>query len=160
MRLAWGLLAVAACYRAPTIEQPCTIQCTDTCPGDLSCEGGYCFEPGQVCHPSFARVSAGLGFACAIDDTQSLWCWGSNRHNEIDPGTSKAYPFATRLAGTSGWTVVDAGAEQVCGIRNDRLLCWGLNDHGQVAVGTPGDVTEPTEIAFTDSPTQWTAVSA
>src|SRR5690242_8218422 len=71
-----------------------------------------------------------------------------------------SYPLAARASGGPGWQVIDGGGGQVCGIRDDRLYCWGQNDHGEVALGTPGDVPAPTEIAFTDSPSQWTAVSA
>jgi alpha-tubulin suppressor-like RCC1 family protein len=160
MRAAWGIALCVGCYHAPTPEQPCSISCTDTCPGDLTCEGGYCVQPGEVCHPTFAKIAAGNGFACAIDDLTALWCWGSNRHHVVDPGMQMSYSLATRASGDPGWQIIDGGGGQVCGIRDGRLFCWGQNDHGEVALGTPGDVPAPKEIAFTDSPSQWTAVSA
>jgi alpha-tubulin suppressor-like RCC1 family protein len=161
MRASWGIaLCVAGCYRAPTSEQPCSITCTDSCPGELTCQSGYCVKPGEVCHPTFTRIAAGNGFACAIDDSASLWCWGSNRHHVVDPGMQLSYPLATRITGNPGWTAIDGGGGQICGIRDGRLYCWGQNDHGEVALGTPGDVPAPAEIAFTDSPATWLAVSA
>lgn len=157
---AWGLcclVLVAACYEAPSGLEPCAITCTDECPGDLTCSGGYCVEPGQVCRPSFTQVTAGTGFACAIDDLGALWCWGDNQHHVIDAGDQLQYPLATRIAG-GPWSVIEGGGGHVCGISEGRLYCWGQNDHAQVGP-VSGDVVNPFEIVITDGPTTWTAVS-
>jgi alpha-tubulin suppressor-like RCC1 family protein len=159
MRRMGILVALAACYRAPTPGQACAITCDDACPGDLTCQGGYCVEPGQVCHPGFSALAAGAGFACAIEDgTGALWCWGSNTHHQLDPGDRLQFPLATRID-ERVWQAIDAGGEHACGITNGQLLCWGRNDHGQAGQPGPDDVTAPTQVAGAPV-AQWTAVSA
>ena len=152
-----ALLLFGACYRAPTTTEPCAITCQDTCPGDLSCEGGFCVEPGQVCHPSFRAVSAGTGFACGIDDAGSLWCWGSNAHKQIEDSDRLQYPLATRID-ERVWDSIDAGGEHLCGISSGELFCWGNNDHGQVLATVVGDVDAPLAIQVAGI-TTWTQVS-
>jgi len=151
------LLLFGACYRAPTTAEPCAITCLDECPGDLTCEGGFCVEPGQTCRPSFRAVSAGTGFACGIDDAGALWCWGSNAHKQISPGNRLQYPLATRIDVRS-WDSIDAGGEHVCGISGGELFCWGNNDHGQVLATVAGDVDAPLAIQI-PGVTTWSAVS-
>lgn len=159
MRL-WGLLFVllVACYQPPATSVPCAIACTDRCPGELTCEGGFCVEPGQVCRPAFVQVAAGTGFACGIDEDRALWCWGSNRHHQIEPGDRLQIPLATRIS-QQAWDLVEAGGEHVCGIAAGQLSCWGNNDHRQVAAAIDGDVDAPLVITVDGLPA-WTAVSA
>ena len=38
----WG-----ACYSAPTGDERCTITCVDDCPGDLTCQNGFCVGDGE-----------------------------------------------------------------------------------------------------------------
>jgi len=163
MRL-WVFWAVAVigCYQVPQSNESCTITCSgaiDSCPGDLSCEGGYCVAPGQVCRPAFVDVAAGTGFACAIDEAGALWCWGSNLRTQIAAGNQISYPLATRVDTTRRWQVLDAGGEHVCGIAEGKLLCWGANDHGQVSDTVSGDVASPLEIAIAGGPATWTRVA-
>jgi len=155
----WGLLALlASCYRAPSPSDPCASSCKDTCPDGLSCEGGYCVAPGKVCRPSFAKITAGNGFACGIDDGAALWCWGSNTHHQIDPKDRLQFPLATRIEGRA-WDQIDAGGEHICGITAGQLYCWGKNDRFQVAP-ISGDISTPFPIALPEGAAQWTAVSA
>jgi alpha-tubulin suppressor-like RCC1 family protein len=160
----WARFALAlliGCYRAPQSDATCTITCSggsETCPGDLACEGGFCVEPGQVCKPSFVEVAAGTGFACAIDVAGALWCWGSNLRHQISATDQLSFPLATRIDTTRHWQTLDAGGEHVCGIADGKLLCWGANDRGQVSDAISGDATTPFEIV--GGAATWTTVSA
>jgi len=159
MRLAGILAALAACYRAPHPNEACAITCDGECPGGLTCQGGYCVEEGQVCHPAFTQVTAGAGFACAIESpTGALWCWGGNTHHQLAPEDRLQFPLATRIDERT-WDAVDAGGEHVCGIAGGALLCWGRNDHGQAGQVGPDDVRVPTVIDVAGV-AHWTAVAA
>jgi alpha-tubulin suppressor-like RCC1 family protein len=115
--------------------------------------------PGQVCRPTFAKVTAGTGFACGLDEAGALWCWGGNTHHQIDAGDRLQYPLAARIDSGRAWEAIDAGGEHVCGIAAGQLYCWGRNDRGQVAP-ISGDVATPFQISAADGPATWTAVSA
>ncbi|HWO17208.1 MAG TPA: hypothetical protein VNO30_00470 [Kofleriaceae bacterium] len=155
----WALLAVlASCYRAPAGGGPCSIQCEQECPAGLTCESGFCVEPGQACRPAFAKVAAGTGFGCGLDEGGALWCWGGNAHHQIDPGDALAFPYAKRV-GDRTWEAIDAGGEHICGISGGELYCWGRN-HRYQAGQISGDVTEPYQISVADGPVTWSAVAA
>ncbi len=159
----WGLLLLAAaCYRAPSTDDACAIECTSSCPGSLTCQSGFCVTPGSAgCHPSFTTVAAGTEFACAIDDKQELWCWGNNAHTQVLPNADVLQMPRKRLVDrTRHWTAIDAGVGHVCGIADDQLYCWGQNTHGEVSATVIGDVDEPLQITFAQAPATWTAVSA
>jgi alpha-tubulin suppressor-like RCC1 family protein len=158
---AWGaLVALAGCYDAPVSGPPCTIACTDSCPGDLMCVNGYCVGDGDVCDPAFAQVSAGAGFACALDVRGLLWCWGDNAHHQLTADATPQLVLATRIGDTT-WQQISAGGGHTCGITTDGALqCWGANDRGQVSGTVIGDVTAPLAIDAPGAPGRWTSVTA
>ncbi|HWO17207.1 MAG TPA: hypothetical protein VNO30_00465 [Kofleriaceae bacterium] len=153
-----GLGVVAGCYEAPAPPAECTITCTSDCPGDLQCVSGFCVSGDEVCAPTFQRVSAGAGYACALDDARRLWCWGHNAHHQIDESERLVFERPTRI-GTDLWDVIATGGH-TCGIADGRLACWGPNDRGQIAGEQGGDVAAPREISVADGPARWTAVTA
>lgn len=79
-------------------------------------------------------VSAGYTHACAIDNSNKLFCWGKGVSGELGQGN-----FADRLspaavvAGPDGFDpnnvkYVKAGSSSTCAIdSSDRLFCWGSN---------------------------------
>ncbi|HEU0032209.1 MAG TPA: hypothetical protein VFQ53_16355 [Kofleriaceae bacterium] len=154
-----AMAMLGACYEPPVRSTPCAITCTDACPGDLTCQNGFCVADGEVCSPSFVQVSAGHGFVCGIDEADKLWCWGSNEHHQIDPSDEESFAFATKI-GELSWQSVSAGGGHVCGISDGQLYCWGRNERGQITAAITGDIPQPTEIQFTGAPQRWTAVTA
>lgn len=158
VRGATFLAVVVGCYEAPAGE-PCAITCTVECPGDLTCTAGFCVGPGEMCAPEFSQVATGGGFACAIDASARLWCWGSNEHHQVDPGDAFAHPLARRI-GNDRWQMISAGRGHACGISDGRMLCWGANDRGQITSAITGDVKSPIEIEVTGGPQTWSGVFA
>src|SRR5262245_17594147 len=114
-RGAFWILVFGACYDAPTGPSPCTITCTDSCPGDLTCKGGFCVGDNEDCKPEFVSISTGGGFACALDSVHDLWCWGNNDRHQIDPSADHVIPVARRI-GTLKWDMISAGRAHTCGI--------------------------------------------
>jgi alpha-tubulin suppressor-like RCC1 family protein len=79
----------------------------------------------------------GIGFRCAIDDNQQLWCWGLNAAGQIGDGT---FTDATMPYAHPGkWESVAAGVDFACAIDSDsHLWCWGsgyAGQNGQIGVG-------------------------
>jgi alpha-tubulin suppressor-like RCC1 family protein len=153
-----SLGAIAGCYQAPGLPTECSITCTGECPGDLRCENGFCVTGDEVCAPAFQRVSAGAGYACALDDAGRLWCWGDNAHHQIDDSERLTIERPARI-GTGRWDAIATGGH-TCGIADGQLACWGRNDRGQISGAIEGDVTQPTEISVAGGPARWTAVTA
>jgi hypothetical protein len=142
----WGtfvfLTVWSACYSAPTGDEPCTITCVDACPGDLTCQNGFCVGDGEECAPGFTSISMGAGFACAIDELSDLWCWGVNDHHQIDPSDQGMFPIARRVATDRKYQQVATGRAHVCGLSDGELFCWGANDRGQISGGLRGVITK------------------
>jgi alpha-tubulin suppressor-like RCC1 family protein len=163
MRLLGGALFVlvgwTACYDAPTGHGPCSITCESECPGDLTCENGFCVGEGEQCAPGFVSISSGGGFSCAIDERSELWCWGSNDRHQIDPSDEHHYAKAHLVAGRK-YQQVSAGRGHVCALSDGQMYCWGANDRGQITGSVIGDIAEPTQIVFTGGPAGWKSVAA
>ncbi len=137
--------ALYGCYQAPTQDASCSILCKDTCPDEMACVNGYCVAEGDTCEPTFQRVHAGNGFACALDENRRRWCWGANEHHQIDASDETQIVYAT-LVDDTRWDSLATGGDHACGLRNGELYCWGGNDAQQVTGGVIGDVTQPTRI--------------
>jgi alpha-tubulin suppressor-like RCC1 family protein len=121
--------------------------------------------PTQVNFPGNVKikgVSAGGYFGCAIDYSDSLWCWGDDTYGQIgiDPsssdagaGDASASDAGTADAGTTtAFNVlvpspiggdlskdvqfVSSGWYHVCVVRksDSSVWCWGKNDSGQLGL--------------------------
>ncbi len=110
------------------------------------------------------RLSVGQYHACAIDEDDTLHCWGNNWFGQTDvPEPTTSYVAvsaggyhtcaieeggAIRCWGANhygqlnapravgGFSAVSAGEAFTCAIRSedDRLVCWGDNENGQATV--------------------------
>lgn len=77
-------------------------------------------DPGTT----WSHLVAGTDFACALDDTHTAQCWGTNENGVLD-----AIPTDTFASITAG-----PGGRHVCGILDDdsgTITCWGLDATGQ-----------------------------
>ncbi|HEX9497416.1 MAG TPA: hypothetical protein VF926_03300, partial [Mycobacterium sp.] len=95
---------------------------------------------------SFAALTVGGGFACALTATGSAYCWGDNQYGELGDGTDgqvfseiggfgRASPVAV-LGGGRAFTAIHAGGYHVCGLdAGGQAFCWGWHGFGQLAVG-------------------------
>ncbi|MBK8170281.1 MAG: hypothetical protein IPK60_08025 [Sandaracinaceae bacterium] len=83
----------------------------------------------------------GGDFACVLDESNVVYCWGSSEHlgAELDPGVSFA-PLHPNLTGATS-TALAAGARHACSVQavpGYRVACWGDGESGQL-----GDATTP-----------------
>ncbi len=104
--------------------------------GHLSCGGTIEGVPVTPPAGMFRTVSSGDWQSCAIDDVNTLRCWGTLYTPNADPlfGPTIEAPPGTFRA-------VAAGGALICGIRmDDTLVCWG--DDGAIAgIPTSGTFT-------------------
>lgn len=102
--------------------------------------------------PSSTSIAVGLEFACALDNTGAVWCWGRNDVGQLGDGTLTNRSVPTRVVRadpampSSNVPLTDVVAiatstAQACAITSTRsLYCWGRNLVGQVGVDLAGDV--------------------
>jgi len=118
------------------------------------------FVPIEVPRPvTMLALSPSESFACVVDTSRSIWCWGVNNHgilgenvplfDGLDEAASVAKPG--RVAGIPPVAVVQAGHAHACALTTaGEVYCWGLNNKGQVAdprVDSRMVVATPTKVA-------------
>lgn len=121
-------------------------------------------SPQEVTSPSvqWQYVAGGMGsHACAIDSTESLWCWGLNDYGQVGIGVAGADELEpVAVTGGHTWQKVVAGSRFSCGLHTDETVwCWGRNEEGQLGQGDFGDGTErasPTQVGTA----QWLDISS
>jgi alpha-tubulin suppressor-like RCC1 family protein len=96
-------------------------------------------------------VTAGSQHTCAWRADGSVLCWGANTRGQLGDGstTLRVAPTTVQIGGVS---MVGAGGEHTCAVRNGAVWCWGRNDSGQLGDGTTVDRTTPVPAgALTDA---------
>jgi len=99
-------------------------------------------------------VFAGSKHACAIDNSNALYCWGLNNHGQLGIGSTVNSPIPA-LVVASGVSNAALGNDVTC-ITDDtthELFCWGSGSDGQLGRGSFDDVTSqgPDAISFTSA---------
>jgi alpha-tubulin suppressor-like RCC1 family protein len=99
---------------------------------------------GVLGYESFATVTSGTDFSCALAGSQA-YCWGDNSRGEVGDGTTTDRLEPTAVAGGFSFSQIAAGTEFACGLQSSgTAYCWGANNFGQLGNGTTTDLTAPT----------------
>lgn len=92
--------------------------------------------------PEVKGIARNLFHSCAWNDTDRVYCWGSNATGELGWGPSSAHISASVTAGPSVVlpepiieVAVTIGSTCALG-KSGQVYCWGANDLGQVGDGT------------------------
>jgi alpha-tubulin suppressor-like RCC1 family protein len=95
--------------------------------------------------PAGVRSIAARGrHACALDDADTVWCWGANDKGQLGDGTTIDRPTPVAVLGLTDIIAVSTGRGHSCAAtRNRGLRCWGDNSDDQVAGLSP---TEPAPV--------------
>jgi alpha-tubulin suppressor-like RCC1 family protein len=93
-------------------------------------------------------VSVGLGesFACGLDVSGAVRCWGSNRHGERGDGVVRGTDLSTPAQAPVLTDAVQlvAGYHHACARRRDgTVACWGGGEQGQLGDGAGQDRAQP-----------------
>jgi alpha-tubulin suppressor-like RCC1 family protein len=64
-------------------------------------------------------------------------CWGSNHEGQLGDGTGidRKTPVDV-VAIMVGVTVIAAGGQHTCALKQGGITCWGENEDGQLGDGT------------------------
>lgn len=73
------------------------------------------------------RIAAGDDFACALDRSAVVWCWGNNDKGQLSVGEGGPSSFTPRKI-ILDVAEIAAGGAHACAIGNDGFVrCWGEN---------------------------------
>jgi alpha-tubulin suppressor-like RCC1 family protein len=101
---------------------------------------------GALAGKTLTQITAGNGFACALDTAGKAYCWGDNSQgqlgiNSTSPSTSLV-PVAVFTGGALNGvslTQISSGTGTTCAMdAASNVYCWGVNGNGQVGNGTSG----------------------
>jgi alpha-tubulin suppressor-like RCC1 family protein len=89
---------------------------------------------------TYQSIQAGRVHSCAIDLSQTAWCWGYNGEGELGQGTAAPGSHsAVALVAQTGAAIksISPGGLHTCAISvAGGGLCWGYNASGQLGNGT------------------------
>ena len=112
---------------------------------------------------TWADVTAGRDYTCALDTSGAAFCWGSNQFGQL--GTQRSDTLCgpkessyicmrapARVETTQRFRALSAGSVHTCGIsQNNEAYCWGANSNGQLgdlSRGGPSLVRIPTTLSW------------
>lgn len=106
-------------------------------------------------------VSANRGFACALESTGNVACWGNNVHGQLGDGTKTNRMEPTYVQGLDDVTHIATGYQHACAVtRAGHLYCWGENADGQLGKSEGGIYTRPQRVPGITRPVQVAAGTA
>lgn len=95
-------------------------------------------------------VEAGHRHTCAIDESGTLWCFGTSADGELGTLAASGRPTSppTQLK-DEPWASVSLGTAFTCGIRTGgALYCWGRNREAQLGIGATTSVSRPARVCL------------
>ena len=97
------------------------------------------------------------GHTCALRQTGTITCWGSNEYGQLGNGqTTISSPVPVEVLGITDATAIAVGGEYTCALRQTGTIkCWGNNRGGQLGNGqTTRSSPVPVEVlGITDATT-------
>ena len=89
-------------------------------------------------------VGAGLTHSCSMDNTNKVFCWGTNASGEIGDGTNTDRVTAVAVVDLGSVADLAVGAQHNCAIISPTVIkCWGNNVYGQLGNNTTTNSSVP-----------------
>jgi alpha-tubulin suppressor-like RCC1 family protein len=83
------------------------------------------------------QIEVGNGFACALKQDSTVWCWGRNDLGQLGAGTTTDQSTPSRVQGLPRVAKLSAGDSHVCAISTkNKAWCWGWNRFSQLGDGS------------------------
>jgi alpha-tubulin suppressor-like RCC1 family protein len=101
---------------------------------------------------SFATISAGIGYTCALTTGGAAYCWGYNASGQLGDGTTTERDSPVAVLGSMTFVSVSTGGDaagngHACGLTaSGAAYCWGANETGQLGIGTYGYSSSSTPV--------------
>ncbi|MCH1591810.1 MAG: hypothetical protein L7R66_02330, partial [Candidatus Thalassarchaeaceae archaeon] len=81
-------------------------------------------------------VSTGANHTCAITNSWTLKCWGSNDNGQLGVGTTSPSNSPSTVTVGGNTVAVSAGGSHTCALlEGNNVKCWGSNTNGQLGDG-------------------------
>lgn len=112
-------------------------------------------SPKNIIHTppmSWAAVSAGANYACAMDEVQALYCWGMNAQGQLGAGDTTDRWSPEKVKDLASVAVVSTGQVHTCAVAEygetsiRKLYCWGGNLFGKLGDGSDDGKLIPTAV--------------
>ena len=104
-------------------------------------------ERTTTCVRGITQISAGDDFACALTDTGSIYCWGSNEVGQVgvDQTSNRVpTPHPVSLAQGEFALKIASGSRHSCAVVGRSggmsVKCWGHNNQGQLGLGDGSEI--------------------
>lgn len=92
---------------------------------------------------TFATVSLGTYYACALTPAGAAYCWGRNTTGVVGDGSTTDRTSPVAVSGTHTFASLATGPTYACGLKSDGTVwCWGTQNGGTVATQR----TAPTQL--------------
>jgi alpha-tubulin suppressor-like RCC1 family protein len=104
-------------------------------------------------HKAWAEASISGGafatYTCAVLNTGTAKCWGSNGSGQLGDGTTTRRLTPTTVSGLgSGVSAISAGQTHTCAVLDTGAVkCWGLNSSGQLGDNTTTQRLTPVDVS-------------
>lgn len=81
---------------------------------------------------SFASITGGQSYTCALSTGGAAYCWGSNG-GKFGNGNTTDSSSPIAVAGGHLFSQISSGFAHSCGVKTDGdVACWGSNGNGQI----------------------------
>ena len=130
--------------------------------GDWKEDTGYSVPVGVNGITDATAITAGGGHSCALHQTGTVSCWGSNSTGQLGNGaTSYFSSVPVEVDGITDATAITAGWGHSCALhQTGAVSCWGLNSNGQLGNGQSGEDTDSSVPVRVNGITDATAITA
>ncbi|GIX35138.1 MAG: chromosome condensation regulator RCC1 [Lysobacteraceae bacterium] len=136
--------------------------CAATSTGTMHCWGdnhlGQGGDGDPAWHPApiavdtaghhLVAIRTGTEHTCALAQSGTLLCWGSNRFHQLGDGSTEDRALALPVPGLAGPVIeVGAGGAHTCArLADGAVQCWGSNTRGQLGLGDTQPRDAPTTV--------------